>query len=153
MRALELKVPPPVVALACGAAIWQLARVLPPLAFDFPGRAPLAAAIALAGLSLDAVSLVRFVRQRTTANPLRPGNTRALVTGGLYRLTRNPMYLGLALVLTAWATYQGNAAGFAMLPVFVAYITRFQILPEERMLAAKFGAEYDAYRRAVRRWI
>lgn len=153
MRGLELRVPPPVVALACAAAVWQLARSLPGLAIDFPGRTALAIAIAAAGLAIDAASLLRFLRAHTTVNPMRPANSTTLVAEGMYRHSRNPMYLGLLLVLTGWALHQGNAAGLAMLPLFVAYITRFQIVPEERMLAAKFGAAYDDYRRAVRRWI
>lgn len=153
MRALELKVPPPVVALVCGWAAWQIARQFPGFAIDIPARVPLAAAIALVGLSFDAMSLVRFIRARTTVNPLRPGNTSALVGGGLYRWSRNPMYLGLLLVLTGWTVYQSNAAAFIAPVLFVAYITRFQILPEERVLAAKFGPAYESYRRTVRRWI
>jgi protein-S-isoprenylcysteine O-methyltransferase Ste14 len=153
VNALELKIPPPVMALVCALAAWQIAVRVPGLAFDFPGRVALAAALGTLGLGIDFLSLLRFVRARTTINPLRPGNASALVAEGLYRYTRNPMYLGLLLVLTAWTLYQGNLLGFAVLPVFVAYLTRFQILPEERLLAAKFGESYEAYRRAVRRWI
>jgi protein-S-isoprenylcysteine O-methyltransferase Ste14 len=153
MNALELKIPPPVVALLCALAAWQIAVRVPGLAFDFPGRVALAVALATLGLAIDFLSLLRFLSARTTINPLRPGNASALVAHGLYRYTRNPMYLGLLLVLTAWTLYQGNLIGFAVLPVFVAYLTRFQIVPEERLLAAKFGASYEAYRRAVRRWV
>lgn len=141
------------VALVCAVAIWQIAARVPGLAFDFPGRVPLAAAIATLGLAIDFLSLLRFLRARTTINPLSPGKASALVAEGLYRYTRNPMYLGLLLVLTAWTLYQGNVLGLAVLPLFVAYLTRFQIVPEERLLAAKFGGSYEAYRRAVRRWI
>jgi protein-S-isoprenylcysteine O-methyltransferase Ste14 len=153
VNALELKVPPPVVALLCALAVWQIAVRVPELAFDFPGRVALAAVLATLGLAIDFLSLLRFLRARTTINPLRPGNASALVAEGLYRYTRNPMYLGLLLVLAAWTLYQGNLIGFAVLPAFVAYLTRFQIVPEERLLAAKFGASYEAYRRAVRRWV
>ncbi len=153
MKALELRIPPPVVALLCGLGIWLLAEHLPALAFDVPARAWVAGALVLVGLTLDLVSLARFFRTRTTVNPLNPQGTSALVTGGLYRLTRNPMYVGLLLVLTGYAAWKANVAGFAMIAVFVAYLTRFQIMPEERVLAAKFGAEYDAYRRRVRRWL
>lgn len=153
MNALELKIPPPVVALVCALAAWQIAVRAPDFAIDFPGRSALAAAIATFGLAIDFLSLLRFLRAHTTINPMRPGNASSLVADGLYRYTRNPMYLGLLLVLTAWTLYQGNAIAFAVLPLFVAYLTRFQIVPEERLLAAKFGAPYEAYRRAVRRWI
>jgi protein-S-isoprenylcysteine O-methyltransferase Ste14 len=153
MNALELKIPPPVVALLCGFGIWQLAARLPALSFDVPGGPWLAGALVLVGLSLDLVSIFGFFRSRTTVNPLNPRGTSALVTGGLYRYTRNPMYLGLLLVLTGYTVWKGNVAGIAMLAVFVAYLTRFQIVPEERALAAKFGTQYEAYRQRVRRWL
>ena len=75
------------------------------------------------------------------------------MTGGVFRLTRNPMYLGMALILAAWALWLGNAGGALLLAGFVAFIGRFQIAPEERALRAHFGEEFDAYARRVRRWI
>jgi protein-S-isoprenylcysteine O-methyltransferase Ste14 len=153
MRALELKVPPPVVALLCGFGAWRLCAAFPGLAFDWPGRVVIAVLVASVGLSFDVVSILRFFGARTTVNPLTPGKSSALVTDGLYRHTRNPMYVGLLLVLVGWALYLGHPFALVAPAAFVAYITRFQILPEERMLAAKFGAEFDDYRRAVRRWL
>ena len=76
-----------------------------------------------------------------------------LVTAGIFRYTRNPMYLGLLVVLTGWAVHVSNAAAFALLPLFVAYMWRFQIVPEERAMGASFGADYAAYTRRVRRWL
>lgn len=153
MKALELKVPPPVVALLCGIGTALLAARLPGLAFDFPGRTLVAIAVGAIGLSFDLVSIFGFFRARTTVNPLNPKASAALVTGGLYRYTRNPMYVGLVCLLAAYTLWKGNAAGIAMIAVFVAWITRFQIMPEERVLAAKFGAEYERYRGRVRRWL
>ncbi len=88
-----------------------------------------------------------------TINPTKPGSTSSIVTGGVYRVTRNPMYVGLALLLAGFALYLGNALGFLTLPAVVLYLGRFQIGPEERVLAAKFGAAYDDYRSRVRRWL
>lgn len=153
VRLLELKVPPPVVALLCGFGAWRLCEALPAFAFDWPGRVAMAVFVASIGVSFDVVSILRFLGARTTVNPLTPGRSSALVTDGLYRHTRNPMYVGLLLVLLGWALYLGHAAAVVAPVAFVAYITRFQILPEERMLAVKFGAEFDDYRRAVRRWL
>jgi protein-S-isoprenylcysteine O-methyltransferase Ste14 len=90
---------------------------------------------------------------RTTTNPLKPANASALVVRGIYRVTRNPMYLGLAALLAAWAIYLSSLAALAVLPLFVLYINRFQIAPEERALRSRFGAEFEAYRARVRRWI
>jgi protein-S-isoprenylcysteine O-methyltransferase Ste14 len=153
MRALELKIPPPVVALLCGYGAWELCAAVPDLTFDWPGRVAMAVLVASVGFSLDVVSILRFLAARTTVNPLTPGKSERLVTDGLYRHTRNPMYVGLLLILCGLALYLGNPVALAAPAVFVAYITRFQIIPEERMLAAKFGADYDDYRAAVRRWL
>ena len=94
-----------------------------------------------------------FWQARTTINPLQPERASVLVTHGIYRYTRNPMYLSLLLLLVAYASHLGTWVAFAGPVAYVAYITRFQILPEERVLLSKFGAEYEAYRRRVRRWI
>jgi protein-S-isoprenylcysteine O-methyltransferase Ste14 len=153
MRWLELKIPPPVVALLCGFGAWQLCAAVPGLAFDWPGRIAIAVLVASVGVSFDVVSILRFVAARTTVNPLTPDKSERLVTDGLYRRTRNPMYVGLLLILCGLGLYLGHPLALAAPAVFAAYITRFQIIPEERMLAAKFGAEYDDYRAAVRRWL
>jgi protein-S-isoprenylcysteine O-methyltransferase Ste14 len=86
-------------------------------------------------------------------NPLQPDAASSLVSGGVYRWTRNPMYLGMALVLLAWAVYLSSIAALAVLPLFIVYINRFQIEPEERALEARFGAQFERYRKAVRRWL
>jgi protein-S-isoprenylcysteine O-methyltransferase Ste14 len=75
------------------------------------------------------------------------------VDSGIYRFTRNPMYLGMLLVLTAGAVYLGNLAAFAVLPVFVVCMNRLQICPEERFMQEKFGEAYRDYTARVRRWI
>ena len=90
---------------------------------------------------------------RTTINPLRPHNASAIVSHGIYRYTRNPMYVGLLMFLTAWAVWLSNLLAFAVLPVFVACLTRLQIIPEERILTEKFGETYTRYAQNVRRWI
>lgn len=150
MRALELRVPPPVVALAIGWLMWLLPGAAP--ASEGP-RMALAIGLAALGAGLDIAGLVTFRRARTTINPLRPEASSALVRRGVYRFTRNPMYTGLATILLAWAVYLGSVAALLGVPAFVLYIDRFQIQPEERILARLFGEEYAAYCRSVRRWI
>lgn len=122
-------------------------------ALDVPVPRLLAFPVGAIGAALDAVALVQFLRMRTTTNPLKPASASALVTGGIYRSTRNPMYLGLATLLAAWAIYLGNLAALAGVPLFILYMNRFQILPEERALEERFGPEYIAYRARVRRWL
>jgi protein-S-isoprenylcysteine O-methyltransferase Ste14 len=153
---LETKIPPPVWWLLAAVAMWLADRWVPVLRLDadvaWPLRALLAGAIALAGLALVGEALLRFRRAHTTMHPLHPEEASRLVVAGTYRYTRNPMYLGLLLLLAAWALWLGSLSVWLVLPLFVAALTRLQIVPEERALAAKFGADYRAYRGAVRRW-
>lgn len=150
--ALELKVPPPVVALLLGMAAWWLAPLGPAIAWSEALRLGLAGGLVFTGLALDFSGLVAFVRRHTTINPLSPSKSRALVTSGVYRLTRNPMYLGLACLLSAWAVWLAALLPWLAPVAFVLYITRFQIGPEERVLSELFGPAYTDYTRRVRRW-
>jgi protein-S-isoprenylcysteine O-methyltransferase Ste14 len=152
MHTLEKKIPPPLVGLLIAALMWGLAAWPPADLLPSGIRVPLAAALAVAGVGFDVLGLVAFRRHRTTVNPLRPERASALVTCGVYRITRNPMYVGLALLLTAWAVHLSALWAFGGPVMFVAYINRFQIAPEERVLEAKFS-EYRAYATRVRRWL
>jgi len=150
---LENRIPPPVVGIVFALGMLACARWWPTLAVRFPGQAPLAALALAAGLGVVGVAVAHFVRARTTVDPLHPAAASSLVTGGVFRVTRNPMYLGMALALAALAVWLGHAVA-ALLPLgFMLYITRFQIAPEERALRAHFGEEFDAYARRVRRWL
>jgi len=151
MHLLETRIPPPLVMLLCGAVGYALAGACPWPALPVPGW--VAALVALTGLVLNLLPKLAFRRARTTVNPLRPAAATSLVTGGIYRHTRNPMYLGQALVLLGGMLWLGSAGALLVVPLFVGWITRFQILPEERVLADLFGAEYAAFRRGVRRWL
>ena len=133
--------------------MWLLADRLELVAFDFPMRRIAGGLIALAGGLIDVTGVVTFLRARTSVNPMRPAKASAVVSEGIFGLTRNPMYLGLVLVLTGWFVYLGVLSAIAGPISFVLYVHRFQILPEERALAAKFGDEYRAYLARVRRWL
>lgn len=166
MAGLELKIPPPAVALVCALAMKGIALLaapsvaagdaLPPAVAGGPSWTALrivAVALVVLGLGIDVAGVLSFRKARTTINPLKPANSSALVTSGIYRLTRNPMYLGMAVLLTGWTAWLGTPWALAGVAVFVLWITRFQILPEERVLAQLFGAEFAAYRAHVRRWL
>jgi protein-S-isoprenylcysteine O-methyltransferase Ste14 len=152
MNDLELKVPPPVVALLVAAAMWGGSLLAPSVGVSACVRVGAAIAIALAGVAIAVSGAVAFRRAGTTVNPMQPEATSSLVSSGIYRLTRNPMYAGLALVLVAWAIFLSSAWALLGPVFFVFYITRFQIRPEERALAKIFGAAYLDYRARVRRW-
>jgi protein-S-isoprenylcysteine O-methyltransferase Ste14 len=153
MRSLELRIPPPLVAALISAMMWALSR-LPPLA-DAPNslRTSLTIVIAVVGAGVSFAGVIAFYRARTTVNPMKPEATSVLVCNGIYAITRNPMYVGIALVLVAWAVWLGSPWAVAGPIAFVLYITRFQILPEERALGANFGERFSRYRSRVRRWI
>lgn len=153
MDSLELRVPPVALMLVCGAAMWVLAWLLPSLRWPLPGQAALAILLLICGVAAALIGVVQFRRSRTTVNPMTPDASTALVVTGIYRRTRNPMYLGFLLVLIALAAWLANLASLLVLPMFVVYMNRFQILPEERALAARFGQQFEDYRRSVRRWL
>lgn len=150
---LELKIPPPLVALLLALAMGAFAGLGPALPWPEGTRRGVALALAALGAGFDFAGLIAFLRHRTTINPLTPRKTSALVTTGVYRITRNPMYVGLLLFLTAWAVWLGAAWPLLAPLGFVAYITRFQIRPEERALTALFGDDFTTYTTRVRRWL
>jgi protein-S-isoprenylcysteine O-methyltransferase Ste14 len=152
MPSLELKIPPPLVAAVVAGAMVAAALWLPPV-LEVPYGVRLGGALVLAGACFDLAGLRAFRKAHTTINPLWPDRAAAVVTTGVYRVTRNPMYLGLVLILLGLALYLASPWAVLGPPVFVAYITRYQIQPEERVLAAHFGAPYTAYCAQVRRWL
>lgn len=153
LRALEHKIPPPVVAALIAAAMWGISSLQPALSLAPAMRQFLAATLAIVGVTFDLLGLWAFRRSRTTINPLKPRKASALVTGGVYRVSRNPMYVGLALLLAAWAVHLSMLWPLLGPALFVFYMNRFQIGPEERVLRGKFGEAYAAYAARVRRWL
>ena len=156
-RWYEHKLPPPVIDAACAGLMWWLAGAQPTLQLWPRGAWPFglgaALGLALAGGVIALAGLVEFRRARTTFNPLTPDRASALVTTGIYRVTRNPMYLGMLLVLLGLAVWLGNAAPFVVPPLSVLLLNQLQIRPEERILRERFGAHYAQYAGRVRRWV
>jgi len=152
-RFLEHRIPPPIIGMITLLAIWLIARYGPGPVFKHSIVTIIAILLLVCGLVFDLVSLGAFRKARTTFNPLSPNKASALVTGGLYRVSRNPMYLGMLLILTAWFLYQGHWAGIFALIAFVLYMNRFQIRPEEDAMIENFGQDYLDYMQQVRRWI
>ena len=153
MSFLELKLPPVAIVLLCGVGMWFAAARLPGPTFAFAGQRPIAAAIFILGLAAGIRGVIVFRHHATTVNPTMPEKASTVVTTDIFSWTRNPMYLGLAIILVGWTIFLGNLPAGLGVPVFVAWMSRFQIVPEERVLAKKFGAPYDDYCRRVRRWI
>jgi len=152
MQALELKVPPVALVLLFAVMMWLLSASVPSLALALPWRILVALILWCAGFAIALAGLFEFRRAKTTVNPLTPEAASAIVTSGIYRYSRNPMYVGLLLALIGWDVWLSHLLAFALLPFFVVYMNHFQIEPEERALSVKFGGLYRDYRRSVRRW-
>lgn len=150
---MQLLIPPPLVLIILGAAMWAMDRLLPLARVTSVLLPPLAMALLVAGFVPMIAAAASLMLSRTTINPLRPDNASRLVTSGIFRLSRNPIYLGDLLLLAAWAMWLGNALNAVWLGFFVWYIQRFQIRPEERALERLFGETYRAYCANVRRWL
>lgn len=150
---LDHKIPPPVVGALVAAAMWAAADIGPQFELAPQLRYGLAATLVVVGLAFDLLGLLAFRAARTSINPLKPERSTALVTGGVYRVTRNPMYVGMAMFVLAWAVYLSSLLPLLGLPLFVTYITRFQIQAEERALKARFADAFVRYTTRVRRWL
>lgn len=155
MNTLELRIPPPLVALSLALLMWLTSLLFEPLPMPCGYRLGVALALALVaiGQSISISGILLFRRVGTTVNPFKPGASSSLVTDGVYRFTRNPMYIGLLLTLLGWAAFLSSPPALLYLAVFVLYMNRFQIEPEERVLSSLFGADYAAYQTRVRRWL
>jgi protein-S-isoprenylcysteine O-methyltransferase Ste14 len=153
MQSLELKIPPPIIAVLIAATMWGISLVTPLLTVSSTYQIPLAMAIAVVGVALALAGSISFRQAKTTVNPLKPEAASSLVSSGIYQFTRNPMYLGMLMVLVAWAVFLSSLWALLGLLAFVLYIDRFQIAPEERVLSKLFGTDYINYQTKVRRWI
>ncbi|HTG44953.1 MAG TPA: isoprenylcysteine carboxylmethyltransferase family protein [Verrucomicrobiae bacterium] len=153
MHTLELKIPPLGLVIVAALLMWLGAVYFPALDFRFPFQSVVAWLIGLSGAVACALGVIEFRRAKTTVDPTKPASASSLVRTGIYRRTRNPMYVGFLLILIGWAAAVANLASFLILPAFVVYMNRFQIKPEERALASVFGDDFKAYCAEARRWI
>ncbi len=150
---LEMKVPPVIVMLLTGFFMGITALLLPKSNWDFAICLALCLLFVIMGLGITLLGVWQFHRYKTTVNPIDPNNVNAIVRNGIYAYTRNPMYVGFALLLSGLAFLLGKLVLLLWIVFFIIYITRFQIKPEEKFLSRKFGKEFDDYKQSVRRWI
>lgn len=153
MKNLETRIPPPMVTLVFALIIYLIDKVASLTSQGERVRRIVAAVFIAASLLAIIGGVLAFHKRRTTVNPLRPDRATSLVVEGVYRMSRNPMYLGMLLILCAWSIWLGNPWGVLGLVGFVVYMNRFQIIPEERTMREKFGMQWDTYAARVRRWI
>lgn len=153
MSKLELKIPPPLLMLITAAlmlvASLMFARIFIPHHIKFL----LVGLFILLGVFISGIAFVQFRRASTTVNPMQPDKASQLLTSGIFTFSRNPMYVGLMCFLIAWGITLSSIVALFLVVLFVLYMNRFQIIPEERVLSTKFGQEYTQYMQRVRRWI
>ncbi|WP_157272046.1 methyltransferase family protein [Azohydromonas aeria] len=152
MQNLELRIPPVALVIIFAVFMAALAYAVP-ASVQIPAKDLFASVLACAGVLIALAGVLAFRRHKTTVNPFTPEQSSSLVATGIYRFSRNPMYLGFLLVLAGWGVHLANWVSVLLLPAFVAYINRFQIEPEERALAKRFGQQFTAYSQSVRRWL
>jgi protein-S-isoprenylcysteine O-methyltransferase Ste14 len=153
VRFLELRIPPPVVGLIIAGGMWIVTHLSGAIQLSRGARISFAVILGVIGVAVAMSGVLSFRRAQTTVNPLKPETSAALVSTGVYSFTRNPMYLGMVLGLLGWAVYLSSIWALLGPVLFVLYITRFQIVPEERVLDRLFGAPFAAYKKRVRRWL
>jgi protein-S-isoprenylcysteine O-methyltransferase Ste14 len=153
VHVLELKIPPALLGALTVFLMWLATRWAPALTFAIPQRGWIAAGVALVGALIAVAGVISFRRAHTTVNPTKPARASSLVVSGIYNYTRNPMYLGFAVILLGLALYFSNALAVVSVPCFVLYLDCFQIRPEERALSSLFPEGFAAYKHRVRRWL
>jgi len=153
LSSLELRVPPDVVWIAVAALMWLVSTLTPGLSVPGFVRAALAASLFAVGIALIVAARVALDRANTTWLPSTPERTISLVTSGVFGYSRNPTYLGMWLVLMGWSAILADPVALVVTVLFVLYINRFQVVPEERVLTELIGVQYLDYRRRVRRWL
>ncbi|MBS1198345.1 MAG: conserved rane protein of unknown function [Proteobacteria bacterium] len=153
MHCLELKIPPVALFLLTGLAMWLVNRLFPEFDWTLPGQNTIAGVFYAGSAFAGITAVIAFFKARTTIHPGKPEDASSLVHSGIYRITRNPMYLALLLSLIGWTFTLANPLNLLVLPIFVLYMNRFQIIPEERMLLKLFGSDFSAYQQSVRRWL
>lgn len=153
MEKLELKIPPAVQVIIAWLFTWLLTSFAPITHFEFAIQTSSAIALFVLGLTIIVVCGLGFFKKKTTVDPRDPSQTSALVIAGLYHYSRNPMYVGFLMMVIAFAIYMGSLAGILTIPLFIWYMNRFQIIPEEQFLQEKFADAYKDYTKSVRRWL
>jgi protein-S-isoprenylcysteine O-methyltransferase Ste14 len=142
---------PPVVLLVALAVMVGLHIVWPGPRFDGPAVALGGGAVAIGGLGLMVFAAGLFRRRGTAVRPFHESSL--LVVEGPFRFTRNPMYLGMTLMLSGTGLALGSSIPLVTVPLFAGFITWRFILVEEQLLTTRFGADYEAYCAQVRRWL
>ena len=145
------KIPPPIVTLAFGLMIYFSRNIFPDI------NNIIFYVLSLFFIILGPFILISAVRsfkaEQTTINPININNASSLVISGVFKYSRNPMYLGMVLILLALSFRFNLVGGILFTSIFIMYITKFQIIPEEAAMKSIFGEDFNKYKNKTRRWI
>ena len=147
---LNTKIPPPIVTLLCIGIIYLFDIQIE---YSEPDLKVVGIIFLILGLIIIFSAVLKFIKTKTTVDPTRPYKTSNLVISGIYKITRNPMYLGMLFLIMAYAIYNNNVMGCIIIPIFIFYINKFQIEPEEIEMRKKFGESFENYCKKVNRWL
>jgi len=147
---LKTKIPPPIVTLLCIGIIYLFENKIE---YSQPDFKAIGIIFLILGLIIIFLAVLKFIKIKTTVDPTRPHKTSNLVISGIYKITRNPMYLGMLFLIMAYTIYTNNVVGSITIPIFIFYINKFQIEPEEIEMRKKFGESFENYCKKVNRWI
>ena len=145
------KIPPPIITLICGLGIYFSRPLFPK--YNFISVNIIAASFLLLGIIMLITAVLSFKRQSTTVSPLQPEKVSYLVVSGIFKYSRNPMYLGMLLILISMTIKFNFVGGILIIFAFITFITKFQIIPEETALEKLFGKEFTLYKKKTKRWI
>ena len=147
---LNTKIPPPIVTLLCSGIIYLFESQIE---YSEPDLKAVGIIFLILGLIIIFSAVLKFIKTKTTVDPTRPHKTSNLVINGIYKITRNPMYLGMLFLIMAYAIYNNNVMGCIIIPIFIFYINKFQIEPEEIEMRKKFGESFENYFKKLNRWL
>jgi|TARA_B100000085_G_scaffold228973_1_gene215041 protein-S-isoprenylcysteine O-methyltransferase Ste14 len=148
---IKTKFPPPLVALTFGFLINHTKNIFPKI--EIKNENFFGSIMIISGFIIILSAIILFKKYKTTITPLNPSNSTKLITVGIYKFSRNPMYLGLLLVLLGISFIINIIGGFLLIPLFILYLNLFQIIPEENAMVDLFKDEFLEYKKNVRRWI
>ena len=151
MMHIKTKIPPPLVALTFGFLINYTKNIFPKI--EIKNEIIFGSFMIISGLIIILSAIILFKKYQTTITPLNPSNATKLITDGIYKFSRNPMYLGLLLVLVGISIILSLTGGFFFILLFILYMNLFQIIPEENAMVDLFKDEFLEYKKNVRRWI
>ena len=153
MKKLELLIPPPIYMFSFMGVMYLIDRYVSLPEFGNTGLAYFGLLLIILGAIFGSISFFKFYKAKTTADPTNPEKTQKLVSDGIYRYSRNPMYLVMTILLFGFSLYLGSTPLLIFIPLFVLLITRVQVIPEERIMLKKFDEEYINYKKHTSRWL